>query len=96
VEVTADGALCEHVAARGGVLWVRSTRERCCGGGITSLRATTSRPADADAYVALETDLPIAVRFLAAAGEPEGLRVELRGVGRKRPDALWDGCKFKL
>lgn len=94
--MTADGPLCEHVSARGGILWVRSTRERCCGGAVTSLRATTSCPADADAYVALESDLPVVVRFLAAAGSPGELRVELRGRWRRRPLALWDGCRIKL
>lgn len=96
MQVRADAALCDHVSARGGVLWVRSARQRCCGGWTTALRATTSAPRDAAGYTPVECDAPIDIRFLRAAGAPGELTVELGGIGRKRPIALWDGCKFKL
>lgn len=96
LDVRADARLCDHVAARGGVLWVRSERRRCCGGAVTSLRATLGAPRDASCYVTLETSLPITVRFLGSAGAPGELVLELRGVARKRPAAYWDGCAYKL
>jgi hypothetical protein len=95
VEVTADERVADYVIARGGVLWVRSGRRRCCGGSMTVLRTTTTEPANADDYDTLACDLPFTVRFLAAAGQPAELTVELRGAPR-RPAAYWDGCAYKV
>lgn len=96
MKVTADQAVCDYVSARGGVLWVRSTRHRCCGGAVTSLRVTTRRPRDAEDYTDVDCGLPVALRMLARAGAPDELMVELRGITRKRPVALWNGCTFKM
>lgn len=40
----------EFIAARGGVAYVRSLRQKCCGGALTVLSATTTAPADAVHY----------------------------------------------
>lgn len=96
VQIVAGAEVCEHVLARGGVMWLRSTRQRCCFGALTSLRAATSAPRNAEVYRSLETDLPIDVRFLGGADLPEEIMIELRGLSRKHLVALWDGCKFKL
>jgi hypothetical protein len=96
VQVSADPELCAYVAARGGTLWVRATRHRCCQGGLTLLSASTDRPGDAARYVTVDADLPITVRFDPAHGRPDELVLELRGLVRKRPAAFWDGCAFKI
>lgn len=96
VQVTIGTAACDYVSARGGALWIRSTRRRCCGGSTTWLRATTSLPKDADGYEALECGLPISVFFRPASDRPRSLEVEMRGLLRRRPVALWNGCTVKL
>jgi hypothetical protein len=96
VKVTADAAVCDYVVARGGTLWVRSTRHQCCHGPLTLLDASTDRPEDAASYEPLDdAGLPITVCFKAAHGRPDELVLELRGLARKRPAAFWDGCAFK-
>ncbi|MDA8354939.1 MAG: hypothetical protein M0Z95_01230 [Actinomycetota bacterium] len=96
MEVRVDPLVCGYVSRRGGALWVRSTRQRCCSGSTTWLRATTRRPRDTERYTPLDCQLPITVFFQAAAGEPHELEVELRGLLFRRPTALWDGCMVKL
>ena len=96
MEVRVDRATCDYVSARGGVLWVRSTRRRCCTGSTTRLRATWTRPKDPEAYVPLDCASPISIRFCAATGQPDVLEVALLGLVHRRPVALWDGCAVKL
>jgi hypothetical protein len=96
VRLVADAEVCDYVSDRGGVLWLRSTRQRCCFGALTSLRAATSKPKDAASYQPLETGLSIDVRFLGTADEPDEVIVELRGIRRQHLVALWDGCKYKI
>lgn len=96
MEVTVGAAACDYIAARGGAIWVRSTRRRCCTGSTTMLRTSTSKPKDSSRFSRLESSLPITVFFLAAAGQPQQLEIELRGAVRRRPVAFWDGCAVKL
>lgn len=96
MRLNADVHVCDYVSDHGGVLWLRTTRQRCCFGSLASLRAGTSKPKDAPIYEPLDTDLPIEVRFLGAADPPDEVIVELRGVRRRQLVALWDGCKFKI
>lgn len=91
-----DAQVCDYVSGHGGVLWLRTTRQRCCFGAFTTLHAGTSRPKDAASYRSLETDLPVDVRFLGTAAQPDEVTVQLRGTRRKHLVALWDGCKFKI
>jgi hypothetical protein len=85
----------EFVRRRGGVLFVRSKRHRCCGGALTILDSTTVVPADAADFLAVGSE-GIDVRFRGGAGErPHELVIELRGAVRRRPVAYWDGCAFK-
>jgi hypothetical protein len=96
VKVTADAALRDYVLAHGGTLWVRPTTHVCCHGTLTLLNAYTDEPQDAVDYERVDADLPITVRFNAAHGCPDKLVLKLRGLFRKRPAALWDGCAFKM
>jgi hypothetical protein len=42
-------------------------------------------------------DESVQVRYYGgSSGLPERLTIELRGVLRRRPMALWDGCAYKL
>lgn len=96
VEVKVDAAVSDFVSARGGALWLRSTRRRGCRGSVTWLHASLTRPEDADRYTPVGPGLPIGVFFRASAGEPHVLEVELRGLLHRRPVALWDGCTAKI
>jgi hypothetical protein len=96
VKLVVGAGVCDYVSGHGAVLWLRTTRQRCCFGALTSLRAATSRPKDAADYQRLESDPQIDVRFLGGAEQPDEVTVELRGSRRKHLVALWDGCKFKL
>ncbi|MDA8076888.1 MAG: hypothetical protein M0Z40_17050 [Actinomycetota bacterium] len=95
MQLHVEEAASQYVKAHGGALWVRSSRQRCCYG-TTWLRSTTRRPRDAARYAPLPAEGPVTVFFLAAAGCPQRLEIKLRGVVRRRPVALWDGCVFKL
>ncbi len=96
MKVTAAREVCDYVAARGGTLWVRSTRRQCCHGALTLLSASTTQPGDAERYAPVDADLPITVLFKAEHGSPDELVLELRGLARKRPAAFWDGCTCKM
>jgi hypothetical protein len=85
----------EYVRSRGGVLFVRSSSHRCCGGALTVLDSTTEPPADATDFQCVESD-GIVVKFRGSTSDrPHELTVEIRGVVRRRPVAYWDGCAFK-
>jgi len=86
----------EYVLARGGVLWIRSVRQRCCTGAMTSLVTSTSQPHDSAAYERVEGDLPFSVYLLTGCARPAEILVDMRGVRRKRPVAYWDGSFFRL
>jgi hypothetical protein len=82
-----------HVAAAGGVLYVRARSHRCCSGPITMLEATTESPADLGPYRACAAG-GMTVMFASAGAGPDELAIELRG-RKKRPVASWDGCAFR-
>jgi hypothetical protein len=85
----------QYVKGRGGVLYVRSSHHRCCGGGLTMLDATTEQPSEASDFFCVGS-AGIEVRFLGGARRPHELVIELRGrARRRRPVALWDGCAFR-
>lgn len=86
----------EYVAARGGKLWLRVRRSRCCSGGVTFLEATTSAPRAGADYTAIEND-SLDVRLMNPGTHlPANLSVDLRGRIRPRLVAYWDGCAYRL
>jgi hypothetical protein len=44
----------------------------------------------------VDCGLPFTLLVNAESGVPGELTLEMHGMGRKRPVALWDGCRFKL
>jgi hypothetical protein len=95
VDVVVSPEAKEYVRARGGVLFVRSSRHRCCGGAVTLLDSTTDPPPDSSDFLCVDSD-GIVVKFRGGAlDRPHEMVIELRGVLRRRPVAYWDGCAFK-
>jgi hypothetical protein len=85
----------EYVRSRGGVLYVRASRHRCCSGVLTLLDSTTVRPTDISDYVSEESE-GIDVRYRRdSLIRPDELLIELRGIVRRRPAAYWNGCAFR-
>ena len=83
-----------HIAAAGGVLYVRSRSHRCCSGAITMLEATTEAPSDLALYRACPAGT-LTVMFASPGRGPDQLTIELRGRKKKPPVAYWDGCAFR-
>jgi hypothetical protein len=84
----------EYVSTRGGVLFVRSSHPRCCGGGLTLVESTTVAPSDASDFLFVGSD-GIEVKYrCGAVDRPHEIVIELRGMVRRRPVAYWDGCAF--
>jgi hypothetical protein len=84
-----------YVWKRGGVLYVRPSHHRCCGGALTVLDSTTELPPDASEFLGVGSE-GIEVRFRRdPAGQPRELVIEMRGTVRRRPVAYWDGCAFR-
>jgi hypothetical protein len=83
-----------HIAAAGGVLYVRSHSHRCCSGPITMLDATTEAPADPSPYRSCAA-AGVTVMFASPGAGPDELTIELRGRRKKHPVAYWDGCVFR-
>lgn len=95
-ELQVSDEACEYVATRGGKLWLRVRRSRCCSGGVTFLEATTSVPRTGADYAAIEFD-SLDVRLMNPGTHlPATLSVELRGRIRPRLVAYWDGCAYRL
>ncbi len=86
----------DYVQSRGGVLYVNAHRRQCCSGALTVLDTSTRAPADVTDYRSFDSE-GFAVRFCTGGGEgPDELVIEMRGIGRKRPAAYWNGCAFKI
>lgn len=85
----------EFVDARGGTVFVRPHRHRCCSGPLTLLDVTTERPTDPSAFVAVGDDRPSVHYQGDPATGPQVLTIELAGIVRRRLVAYWDGCAYK-
>jgi hypothetical protein len=94
MQIVATDEARAHIAAAGGVLYVRSRSHRCCSGPITMLEATTEAPPDLDLYRACPLGT-MTVMFASAGRGPDELTIELRGRKKKHPVAYWDGCAFR-
>jgi hypothetical protein len=85
-------------SARGGVVYVRPNRAKCCHGAITTLQVSIEPPADAAAYEPLDSG-ELDVRYRGPLGpgrSPDEILIELRGRRRPHLVAFWDGCAYKL
>ena len=95
MDVVVSPEAATFAAGRGGVVYVRSHRHRCCAGPVTLLDTTTDPPADAGDFVAVPAgDLTVRYHGDPAAG-PHVLTIALRGTFRRRLVSFWDGCAFK-
>lgn len=96
MKVVASDEVRAYVAAHGGVLYVSALRHRCCSGALTTLDASTRAPADASGYRSFPAEgLPLLFRS-GGTDEPDELVIEMKGIGRRRPVAYWNGCAFKI
>jgi len=95
VEVLISEGARDYIERHGGTVFVRSHAHRCCTGALTLLDVRTTPPSDAADYEPFDAE-GVGVRFWGgAAGRPNRLTIELRGVLARRPVAFWDGCAFK-
>jgi hypothetical protein len=79
------------VQERGGKLYVRAKRTRCCGGPLVFLE-TSAEPGDLS-FRRVEADgveLYLDVRL----GVPDELVLEAKGRRRRHVHAYWDGCAY--
>lgn len=101
MQVVATPEAQAYIAANGGVAYVHSTRQRCCGGGLTVLVASTVEPPDAASYEPVGGD-GVEVRYRLGPSPhrpgqaPSELLLDLRGKRRPRLCAYWDGCVFQV
>jgi len=85
-----------YVSARGGVLYIRVRRSRCCSGELTFLDASTKAKSRAEADVTWQQgNLEIKVLSLGLS-LPETIEVDLRGSLHPHLVAYWNGCAYKL
>jgi hypothetical protein len=95
VEVLVSDAAKEYVKTHGVTAFVRAHSRRCCAGALTRLEVMTAPPTDDSEIDSTNTER-VDVRFHGGSGaRPNQLAIELRGVLRPRPVALWDGCTFR-
>ena len=93
--VLAEPSVAEAIRERGGKVFVRTDRHRCCGGGITYLVTTSEREPDHDYR---RFDAEGFELFLDAGGRvpPDELHLVVRGRRRKRVEAYWNGCVYAI
>jgi len=79
------------VQERGGRLYVRAKRARCCGGALTFLE-TASEPGGR-AFRQLPAD-GFELYLDERLREPEELELAVGGLRRKHVHAYWEGCAY--
>jgi hypothetical protein len=95
VDVVISESARDYIERRGGTVFVRPHRHRCCSGALTTLDTSVSPPTDAAAYESFPVG-GIDVHFrVGSAGRPSELAIELRGLLHAHPVAFWDGCAYK-
>ena len=93
MQVTATPELLDHVAGRGGSLFVRSQRRRLPRG-VCHLRVTTREPRSLAGYEVFVVDGALVLTHFPARTRPGELHLSLEGRRRPRPVASWDGRAF--
>lgn len=83
------------IGERGGCVFVRVRRARCCSGTLTTLEATTTEPVDASSFRAVEGDGFTLFVGPVGAPEPDVIDLEVRG-RRRRVRAYWNGCAYAI
>jgi hypothetical protein len=79
----------------GGYLYVWPKHFRCCGG-VMFLEAATSEPPRGVLFRSVAAE-PFVVLFPESTSRvPDELHVEVRGRGRRRVEAYWDGCAYVI
>ena len=78
---------------RGGRLFVWTDLPRCCGG-ATYLRSSFTPRAGRTFWRAGGFDDLELYIDLGRLSPPEELHLDVRGLGRKRVEAYWNGCVF--
>ncbi|MFY9889713.1 MAG: hypothetical protein WAK71_15475 [Streptosporangiaceae bacterium] len=99
VEISASAV--QHVASRGGRLWVWAARPRlCCSGAPAWMHAATDPPDDQAGFAEIPaTSLPagITVFFRPVGGlRPGVLEVGIRGRRHPAVAGYWDGCLMAM
>ena len=96
MRVIASDEVRAYVTSHGGVLYVSAHRRKCCSGALTVLDTSTREPADQARYRTYDSGgFPVRL-CTGGPDEPDELVIEMRGLGRKRPTAYWNGCACKI
>ncbi len=91
MRVKASSEAIELVQARGGKLYVRAKRVRCCHGSLTFLE-TSSEPGERSFRRVGTTGIEL---YLAEGlREPDELELDVGGRRRKHVHAYWNGCAY--
>jgi hypothetical protein len=92
--VAPDSAV-DFVQDHGGRLYIWMKRNRCCGGGFSTLGAATEAPSKIE-FRRADEDAGFELYVPAALGRlPDELHVEVRRFPR-RVEAYWNGCAWIL
>jgi hypothetical protein len=92
MNVVAAPSVQAFVRERGGCLYVWTDRTRCCGGGMTFLKSSTTRPRTDRAFREATSE---GFRLFVDPGSrepPDELHLVLKGWRRKHVEAFWNGC----
>jgi hypothetical protein len=92
MNVVAPPSVQAFVSERGGCLYVWTDRTRCCGGAMTFLKSSTTRPRTERAFREAASE---GFRLFVDPGSrelPDELHLVLKGWRRKRVEAFWNGC----
>jgi hypothetical protein len=92
MNVVAAPSVQEFVREHGGCLYVWTDRTLCCGGSMTFLKNSTTRPGTERAFREIANE---DFRLLLDPGlhePPDELHLVLKGWYRKRVEAFWNGC----
>ena len=91
MRVKASSEAMELVQARGGKLYVRAKRARCCHGSLTFLE-TSNEPGERSFRRIAATGIEL---YLAEGlREPDELELDVGGLRRQHVHAYWNGCAY--
>lgn len=93
MRVVANPEVGDLVRERGGRLFVWTDRRRCCGGGITFLRAGTE-PARGHEFGRVDVEGFDLFVDVGPSGGPDQIGLDVKGWRTKRVEAYWDGCVY--
>ena len=91
MQVKASEETIQLVQARGGKLYVRAKRSRCCGGPLTFLEASSEPGGRSFRRVPADG---IELYLDERLSPPEVLELDTGGLRRKHVHAYWNGCAY--